>query len=86
MGKFILILFVFSALPVSWANAQAEKLVGNLKCEYLVNPVGIDAQKPRFTWQMHSTESGATQKAWYLLVGTDSAQVTKGRVIFGNQV
>ena len=47
----------------------------NLKCEYIVNPVGIDNLHPRFTWRMSDDRPGAEQTAWQLFVGTDSAEV-----------
>lgn len=50
----------------------------NLRCEYLVNPEAIDTEKPRFTWQMMSEQSGAEQTAWMIFVGTDSASVAGG--------
>ena len=25
----------------------------NLKCEYLINPIGIDTNAPRFSWQIN---------------------------------
>jgi len=50
----------------------------NLRCEYLINPEAIDTEKPRFTWQMMSEQSGAEQTAWMIFVGTDSASVAGG--------
>ena len=43
-----------------------------LQCEYLVNPLGIDAPSPRFTWQLADARQGAKQKAYQVLVSTDS--------------
>ncbi|MGI4729834.1 MAG: family 78 glycoside hydrolase catalytic domain [Janthinobacterium lividum] len=60
------------------AKAIAQKTV-NLKCEYLVNPLGVDAPKPRFTWQMTSEKQAAKQTAYRILVGTDSAQIYAGK-------
>jgi alpha-L-rhamnosidase len=47
----------------------------NLKCEYIVNPLGIDDHHPRLTWQMADDRQGAEQTAFQLFVGTDSAEV-----------
>ena len=51
----------------------------NLKCEHLVNPLGIDAPQPRFTWQI--TEVGAREKQarYQVIVGTDSLAVKRGQ-------
>lgn len=47
----------------------------NLKCEYIVNPMGVDNPQPRFTWQMADNRLGALQTAYQLFVGTDSGEV-----------
>lgn len=50
----------------------------NLQCEYLVNPIGLDAQAPRLLWQMSDDRNGAFQSAYQILVGTDSSKVASG--------
>ncbi len=45
--------------------------VESLKCEYRDNPVGIDVQRPRLFWQLHSTRRGDRQTAYRVLVATD---------------
>src|SRR5690606_1363976 len=50
----------------------------DLKCEHLVNPVGIDAAHPRFTWKMQDSRKGAKQIAYRIRVGTDSLAVAQG--------
>ena len=47
----------------------------NLKCDYLVNPVGIDNVHPGFTWQIADADKGVFQKAYQIVVGTDSSGV-----------
>lgn len=51
----------------------------NLKCEYIVNPLGIDETHPRFTWQMADARQGAEQTAYELFLGTDSVGVANRR-------
>lgn len=46
-----------------------------LKCEYLINPLGIDAPNPRLTWQLDDDRRGAKQTAYQIFVGTDSLAV-----------
>ena len=41
-----------------------------LRCEYMVNPLGIDVASPRFYWVPAHTERGARQTAYQVLVGT----------------
>jgi alpha-L-rhamnosidase len=51
----------------------------NLKCEYLIDPIGVDADQPRFSWQLSDVRQGARQTAYKIYVGTDSAQVANGQ-------
>lgn len=51
----------------------------HLKCEYLVNPIGIDAVSPRLLWQQNDRREGAVQTACQVIVGTDSVQVSGGK-------
>lgn len=44
-------------------NKLAEVTVANLKCEYLVNPLGIDEPKPRLSWTLESDQRGQKQIA-----------------------
>jgi len=40
----------------------------NLRCEYLAEPLGIDTQMPRFSWELTSKERGQYQTAYQVLV------------------
>lgn len=42
----------------------------NLRCEYQRDPLGIDVDKPRLSWQLKSTERGAKQTAYRILVAS----------------
>src|SRR5262245_8206922 len=42
----------------------------NLKCEYSVNPIGIDAHRPRLFWQMEDRRRGARQRAYQVIAGS----------------
>ncbi|MGO8699857.1 MAG: family 78 glycoside hydrolase catalytic domain [Limisphaerales bacterium] len=44
--------------------------VENLRCEYLVNPLGIDATHPRLSWVIHSGRRGEKQTAYQILVAS----------------
>ena len=39
-----------------------------MRCEYLVNPLGIDVRQPRFAWVLGHTERGQKQAAYQILV------------------
>ena len=72
---FGLLLFALIAIQT---HAQPGQPI-NLKCEYLVNPIGIDAASPRFHWQMQDNRQGALQTAYQVIVGTDSVPVATGK-------
>lgn len=65
----------FSTLP---ANAATPGDPADLKCEYLVSPIGIDAKHPRFTWRMADDRPGARQTAYQLYVAEDSSALDNG--------
>jgi alpha-L-rhamnosidase len=43
---------------------------GNLRCEHLLNPLGIDVNRPSLSWMMNSTGRGARQTAYQILVAS----------------
>jgi alpha-L-rhamnosidase len=51
-------------------NAQAALQVERLRCEYLVNPQGIDSLEPRLDWLLKSENRGERQTAYQVLVAT----------------
>lgn len=51
----------------------------DLRTEYLVNPLGIDAAHPRFTWRLEDLRTGARQTSYRILVDQDSVAVTNGQ-------
>lgn len=72
----LLLLGAIISLSV-WAQGNASPTPTKLKCDYLVNPLGIDNPNPRLTWMLSGTNS--KQSAYRLLVGTDSIAVLNGR-------
>ncbi len=57
---------------VSGSVAQAGTLTPTgLRCEYLVNPLGIDETQPRLSWTTQSTGRAKAQSAFRILVAGD---------------
>jgi alpha-L-rhamnosidase len=48
-----------------------------MKCEYLVNPIGVDAQYPRLSWQLKDERRGAAQTAYQIIVSTHPTDLSK---------
>lgn len=77
-------LFVFTVLSLFVAiicsgDAIAQIQATELKCEYLVNPQGIDMPDPRFFWQITSEDNDAVQSAYQLIVATSESLISENR-------
>jgi alpha-L-rhamnosidase len=46
-----------------------------LRCEYFVNPLGIDERRPRFSWQLDDDRRGARQTAYQVVVTCDGEPI-----------
>jgi alpha-L-rhamnosidase len=59
-------------LVVLWlvVPALADWQVKNPRCEYAVDPLGIDVTKPRLYWQLASSERNQRQAAYQVLVAS----------------
>lgn len=60
-------------------HAQTGLTVQNLRCEYLVNPLGIDVVKPRLSWVLASGPRGRQQTAYQILVASSPEILQKNR-------
>lgn len=61
---------------------KADFSVFNLTCEQAKNPLGIETQQPRFSWQIRSSERNFVQSSYEVLVA-DSPEMledNKGNV------
>jgi alpha-L-rhamnosidase len=60
-------------------TAAAHAKPVRLRCEYLQNPLGIDAVQPNLSWQSDSTERNWRQSAYQILVATTSEALSSGK-------
>ena len=68
MKKTLLLTLAASLLlPLSVIHAVE---IQNLRCEYLKDPLGIDAAKPRLSWIIKDDERGQKQTAFQILVAS----------------
>ena len=66
------LLTIMALLLLTTACSKKSQItVVNLKCEYKVDPLGVDAEKPRFSWILESGQRGVSQTACEILVSTD---------------
>lgn len=70
------LLFLLSCL--SCTQDVGENLsVGNLRCEMLTNPEGIDIKNPRLSWEIQGEERGILQEAYHILVASSPDKLTE---------
>ncbi len=50
--------------------SESKTTVTHLRCEYLVNPLGVDVVSPRLSWALESAERGTIQTAYQILVSS----------------
>jgi alpha-L-rhamnosidase len=43
------------------------------RCEYLVNPLGIDVESPRFSWECESSDRDVRQSAYQIIVASSES-------------
>src|ERR1035441_1627654 len=73
-------LTVLLALATSAFTGWAAGLkVEGLKCEYRVNPLGLDTPQPRLSWLLDSAERGQRQTAYQVLVASTAALLAKDK-------
>jgi alpha-L-rhamnosidase len=69
---------LFLALLSFSAALSATITVASMRTEGMTNPLGIDAQKPRFSWKTEATtERNVLQKAYQILVASSAAKLSK---------
>ena len=63
-------------LTISFAVAADFNAV-NLRCDYAVNPLGVDSPSPRLFWELESGTRGQLQSAYQILVATSEKNLAK---------
>jgi alpha-L-rhamnosidase len=78
--KRLLFLPSFSVLFCSAQLANAAPLLepSNLTCEYMVNPVGIDATAPALSWNFIGNERNQLQTAYEIIVSDNLKNILQG--------
>src|ERR1700722_2286845 len=84
---FAMVAALVCAAPIVWPGALAAEretplAVRDLRCEYKVDPLGIDVGKPRFSWELVSAEKGVMQTSYEVRVAGSEAELAKGKVIW----
>ena len=76
-----IILFLL-ALSVPSSFAAPALTITRLRCEYKINPVGIDVPSPRLGWELLSSERSTMQYAYEIQVGVSAEKLMKSKLIW----
>jgi alpha-L-rhamnosidase len=70
---------VCAFFPFTGTASAAEQSLHptNLRCEYLVDPLGIDQTSPRLSWMLESSHRGDRQTAYQVVVASSPELLTK---------
>ena len=69
--------FFICALIMSAAAGFAQVKLQNLLTENLTNPIGIDVQQPRFSWQLVSDQRNVSQTGYEIIVSGTKGSIWK---------
>jgi alpha-L-rhamnosidase len=69
---------VVAVAALTGVEARASVKVQDLRCEYRVNPLGLDTPQPRFGWVLHSKRRGVVQTAYQVFVSSSPARLARG--------
>ena len=66
-----------AAMPLRVTAAQATSAVRveKLRCEYRINPLGLDVSQPRLSWIVAASERGQKQTAYQILVASSESKL-----------
>lgn len=77
LPRLLAALGLFAALGV--LHAQSAAPVAGLRCEYLVNPLGVDVARPRLTGTLSPGPNGRGQSAYQILAAASLANLRADR-------
>lgn len=78
MKNTIKLCVLFFCLTLTTSSSLKRDEVTNLTCEYHENPIGIDVEKPRLSWQLKSDGQNIMQTAYEIRVARLKNDVLRG--------
>jgi alpha-L-rhamnosidase len=74
---------ILATFCISCDNKNSSGIMpGDLKCEYRINPVGIDNNTPKLSWVLHSDSRSQIQTSYQILVSDSFEKLSEN---FGNE-
>jgi alpha-L-rhamnosidase len=71
------LLLFFLLFLTACAPRKANFEVTDLRCEYLIHPVGVESTATRLSWKMSSKRSGSAQSAYRIMAATSEELLLK---------
>lgn len=75
---FLVISFFFYSVSCGGMSKETHVVLTDLRCENLINPIGIDNVMPHFSWKIEYGERIKAQKYYEIQVASDSLSLTQG--------
>ncbi|MEO2012802.1 MAG: family 78 glycoside hydrolase catalytic domain [Fuerstiella sp.] len=78
----VAVINMLTPLAIAQATAPGGLTATDLRCEHLVNPLGIDDLQPRLSWKLAATNKakrGQSQSAYHVLVASDRSGLQQNR-------
>jgi alpha-L-rhamnosidase len=76
--RILVILQITATLYITGCNNRYQgPVVSGLTCENLIEPSGIDTDKPCLSWKIITPESGASQNAYQILAATSEEKLNE---------
>ena len=72
LGCMRILIWLMATLAVACSAGAAGVRVDGLRCEYLTNPLGLDAAQPRLSWVLLSSRRGQKQTACQILAASSA--------------
>jgi len=69
----VCVLLLTGPLPAQAAQAALQPI--QLRCEYVVNPLGVDSFQPRLFWKLNDTSRGQRQTGYQILVSSSETNL-----------
>ena len=79
MKKILYLSILMLAMFISMEVVISQNEVSHLVTKYYSNPIGIDVEKPRLSWQLKADRNNVTLFAYELRFGNSISDLTKGK-------
>ena len=92
LKSYLILLIILSTF--SFCGRASDLMISNLKCNYLINPLGIENEHPTLSWEINSEEGNKSQTAYHILVSSNLQDLSNengdiwnsGKILSGNSI